>query len=100
MRYVDSIEQYGANHWREKYSERDTYGDDVAKQYGVARIWRRISGWVYLVALVLRLAPVGHALHYVGTLLLVFGIAPLVCWIAERMKFRKAIKLVSGNSPR
>jgi lipopolysaccharide export LptBFGC system permease protein LptF len=92
MRFVYSIEQRGANHWRLKYPERDTYGDEVAKQYGVARIWRRISGWVYLVAFVLLLAPVGHALHYVGTLLFVFGIAPLVCWFAERMKFRKAVK--------
>jgi lipopolysaccharide export LptBFGC system permease protein LptF len=94
MRFVDSIEQRGANHWREKYPERDTYGDEVAKQYGVARIWRRISGWVYVVALVLLLAPVGHALHYVGTLLFVFGIAPLVCWFAERMKFKKSVKLL------
>jgi uncharacterized membrane protein HdeD (DUF308 family) len=94
MRFVDKIEQSGANHWLESYPERDTYGDEVAKQYGVARIWRRISGLVYLVAFVLLLAPVGHALHYVGTLLFVVGVAPLVCWFAERMKFKKLVKLL------
>ncbi|HEV3268831.1 MAG TPA: hypothetical protein VGZ68_10560 [Acidimicrobiales bacterium] len=95
MRLVDSIEQRGANHWREKYPDRAAHGDDIASQYGVARIWRRISFWTYLVTFVLLLAPLGHALHYVGTLLLVIGIAPLVCWIAERMKFRKAVKLLT-----
>jgi lipopolysaccharide export LptBFGC system permease protein LptF len=96
MRFVDSIERYGAIHWRDRYPDRATYGDDVANQYGVVRIWRRITFWVYVVSFALLLLPVGPALHYGGRLLLVFGVAPLVCWLIERMKFRKAVKLVAG----
>lgn len=95
MLLVDWIEQRGAYHWGERYPDRDKYGDEVAKQYGVARIWGRISLWFYIVAVVLLVAPVGHALYFVGGSLAVVGLAPLTCWFAERMKFRKAVKLLT-----
>jgi len=44
MRVVDKIEQSGVNHWGNKYSERATYGDAIADQYGRAQIWKRLTG--------------------------------------------------------
>lgn len=95
MRLVDSIEQHGANRWRDSYPDRAAHGDQVANLYGVARIWKRISFWTYVVAFALLLLPVGPALHYVGLLLFTIGLAPLICWFAERMKFRQAVKLTT-----
>jgi lipopolysaccharide export LptBFGC system permease protein LptF len=95
MRLVDSLELRGANRWRDSYPDRAKYGDQIANMYGVARIWKRFAFWTYVVAFALLLIPVGHALHYVGSLVFVFGLAPLICWFAERMKFRKAIKLAT-----
>jgi hypothetical protein len=40
-------------------------------------------------------APVGHALQYIGWMITTVGLFPLVCWLAERFKFRKAVKLAT-----
>ena len=93
MRVVDKIEQTGATRWGAKYPDRETYGDDIAAQYGRAQIWKRIVWLFYIVALGLMFAPVGDTLHYVGWMISTVGLFPLVCWLAERMKFRKAVKL-------
>jgi lipopolysaccharide export LptBFGC system permease protein LptF len=95
MRIVDQIEKSGANRWGAIYAERATYGEDIAEQYGRAQIWKRITWGFYLVALALMLAPVGNALHYVGWMISTVGLYPLVCWLAERFKFRKAVKLAT-----
>lgn len=95
MRVIESIEQSGVNHWGAKYTERATYGDAIADQYGRAQIWKRITWGFYLVGLVLMFAPVGHTLQYVGWMVATVGLYPLVCWLAERFKFRKAVKLAS-----
>ncbi len=97
MRVVDQIEQTGVNRWGAKYSERAIYGDEIADQYGRAQIWKRITWAFYLVGLVLMFAPVGHALHYVGWMITTVGLYPLVSWLAERFKFRKAVKVASES---
>jgi lipopolysaccharide export LptBFGC system permease protein LptF len=95
MRIVDQIEQSGAHRWGAKYSGRETFGDDIAEQYGKAQIWKRITWGFYIVALALMFSPVGHALQYVGWMLSTAGLFPLVCWLGERFKFRKAVKLAT-----
>jgi hypothetical protein len=95
MRFVDQIEQSGANHWGAKYTGRETYGEVIADQYGKAQIWKRITWGIYIVALALMIAPVGNALHYVGWMISTVGLFPLVCWLGERFKFRKAVKLAT-----
>ena len=95
MRFVDQIEQSGVNRWGAKYTGRETYGDVIADQYGRAQIWKRITWGFYIVALALMFAPVGNALHYVGWMISTVGLFPLVCWLGERFKFRKAVKLAT-----
>jgi len=95
MRIVDQIEKSGANRWGAKYAERARYGEDIAEQYGRAQIWKRITWGFYLVALALMFAPAGNALHYAGWMFSTVGLYPLVCWLAERFKFRKAVKLAT-----
>jgi len=95
MRVVDKIEQTGVKRWRDKYPDREKYGNEIAEQYGRAQIWKRITWAFYIVALALMLAPDGHALHYVGWLLSTAGLFPLVCWLGERFKFRKSVKLAT-----
>jgi hypothetical protein len=95
MRFTDKIEQTGVNHWGAKYDGRATYGDVIADQYGRAQIWKRITWAFYLVGLVLMFAPSGHTLKYVGWMISTVGLFPLVCWLGERFKFRKAVKLAS-----
>jgi len=95
MRVVERIERSGVRRWGVKYPERATYGEDIAEQYGRAQIWKRITWAFYVVALALMIAPVGNALHYVGWLISTAGLFPLVCWLAERFKFRKAVKLAT-----
>ena len=92
MQAVDRIEQSGADHWRDKYPERATQGDEIANLYGVMRIWMRITCYLYLVALVMMLVPVGGALRYIGVLLWTLGIAPLICWRVAKMQYKKAVK--------
>ena len=92
MRLTDQIEQTGVTHWGAKYTERATYGDEIADQYGRAQIWKRITWAFYIVALPLMFAPDGNTLHYVGWMVSTVGLFPLVCWLAERFKFRKAVK--------
>jgi hypothetical protein len=93
MRVVDKIEQSGVNHWGANYAERATYGDAIADQYGRAQIWKRITWGFYFVGLILMFAPTGHTLQYLGWMVSTVGLFPLVCWLAERIKFRKAVKL-------
>ena len=93
MRVVDKIEQTGATRWGAKYPDRETHGNEIAAQYGRAQIWKRIVWLFYIVAGGLMFAPVGNTLHYVGWMISTVGLFPLVCWLAERMKFRKAVKL-------
>jgi hypothetical protein len=95
MRIVDQIEQSGANRWGAKYADRATYGEDIAAQYGRAQIWKRITWGFYIVGLALMFAPVGNTLQYVGWMIATVGLFPLVCWLAERFKFRKAVKLAT-----
>jgi hypothetical protein len=95
MRWVDKIEQSGVAHWGAKYSGREQYGDDIADQYGRAQIWKRITWGFYIVGLGLMFAPVGHALQYTGWMISTVGLFPLVCWLGERFKFRKAVKLAT-----
>jgi hypothetical protein len=95
MRVTDQIEQVGVKRWGAKYTGRATYGDAIADQYGRAQIWKRITWLFYIVGLGLMFSPVGHTLHYVGWMLSTIGLFPLVCWLAERMKFRKAVKLAT-----
>jgi lipopolysaccharide export LptBFGC system permease protein LptF len=95
MRVVDKIEQSGVNHWGPKYAERATYGNEIADQYGRAQIWKRITWAFYLVGLILMIAPVGHALQYTGWMIATVGLFPLVCWLGERFKFRKSVKLAT-----
>ena len=95
MRIVDQIEKSGASRWGAKYAERATYGEVIAEQYGRAQIWKRITWLFYVVALSLMIAPVGNALHYAGWMISTAGLFPLVCWLAERFKFRKAVKLAT-----
>ena len=95
MRVVESIEQTGVNHWGAKYSERAKFGDLIADQYGRAQIWKRTTWAFDLVGLALMIAPDGHTLQYIGWMIATVGLFPLVCWLAERFKFRKAVKLAS-----
>ena len=95
MRLTDQIEQSGVNRWGAKYAERDKYGDVIADQYGRAQIWKRITWAFYIIALALMLSPIGNTLHYVGWMISTIGLFPLVCWLGERFKFRKAVKLAS-----
>jgi hypothetical protein len=95
MRFADQIEATGVKRWGAKYSERATYGDEIADQYGRAQIWKRITWAFYLVGLILMFAPDGHTLQYVGWMFSTVGLFPLVCWLAERFKFRKAVKLLT-----
>ena len=95
MRVVDNIEQFGVKRWRDKYPDRETYGNVIAEQYGRAQIWKRITWAFYIVGLGLMIAPVGNSLHYVGWLISTAGLFPLVSWLGERFKFRKAVKLAS-----
>jgi ATP/ADP translocase len=94
MRTLDRIEQSGADRWRDSYPERATHGEHIANLFGVARIWKRITFWTYLVAIVLMFAPVGHVLHYVGVILWTAGLLPLISWLVSRFFFRKAVKNV------
>ena len=43
-------------------------------------------------------SPVGHALQYTGWMLSTAGLFPLVCWLGERFKFRKSVKLATEQS--
>jgi len=95
MRVVESIEQSGVNHWGAKYPERAKYGNEIADQYGRAQIWKRITWGFYVVGLALMFAPVGNSLKYAGWMIATIGLYPLVCWLAERFKFRKAVKLAT-----
>jgi hypothetical protein len=95
MRVTDKIEQSGVEHWGTKYTGRAQFGDAIADQYGRAQIWKRIVWVFYIVALPLMFAPDGHTLQYVGWMISTVGLFPLVCWLAERFKFRKAVKLAS-----
>jgi len=95
MRWTDRIEQSGVNRWRDKYPDRATYGNEIAEQYGRAQIWKRITWGFYIVALALMLSPIGNTLHYVGWMISTVGLFPLVCWLGERFKFRKAVKLAT-----
>jgi hypothetical protein len=95
MRIVDQIEQSGANRWGATYADRATYGEVIAAQYGRAQIWKRITWGFYIVGLALMFAPVGNTLQYVGWMIATVGLFPLVCWLAERFKFRKAVKLAT-----
>jgi hypothetical protein len=92
MRVTDQIERAGVKRWGVKYSERATYGDEIADQFGRAQIWKRITWAFYLPGLILMFAPDGHSLAYVGWMISTVGLYPLVCWLAERFKFRKAVK--------
>jgi len=92
MRTLDRIEQSGANRWRDSYPERAAYGDHIAGLFGVARIWKRITFWTYLVAIALMFSPDGHVLHYVGVILWTAGLLPLISWLVSRFLFRKAVK--------
>lgn len=95
MRFVDQIEQSGVDHWGAKYTGREQFGDAIADQYGRAQIWKRITWSFYIVGLALMFAPVGHALQYTGWMISTVGLYPLVCWLGERFKFRKAVKLAT-----
>jgi len=97
MRLADRIEATGVKHWGAKYTERATYGDEIADQYGRAQIWKRITWAFYLVGLALMFAPDGHTLQYVGWMVSTVGLFPLVCWLAERFKFRKAVKVLTES---
>ena len=94
---LERIEQRGADRWRDSYPERATYGDQIADLYGVAKIWKRITFWTYLVALALMLAPVGHDLHYVGVLIWTVGLLPLISWLYSRFQFRRAVKTAASH---
>lgn len=98
MRVTDKIEATGAARWGAKYVDRATHGDDVAQQYGRAQIWKRVVWAFYIVALPLMFAPIGNTLHYIGWLVSTIGLFPLVCWLAERSKFRKAVKTATPAS--
>ena len=95
MRVADRIEAKGVQRWGAKYAERAKYGDAIADQYGRAQIWKRITWAFYLVGLVLMFAPDGKTLEYIGWMISTIGLFPLVCWLAERFKFRKAVKLAT-----
>lgn len=95
MRWTDTIEQSGVKRWGAKYPGREQYGDDIADQYGRAQIWKRITWAFYIVALAMMFAPIGNALHYVGWMVSTLGLFPLVCWLGERFKFRKSVKLAT-----
>src|SRR5665811_708268 len=95
MRPIRRIEQHGAARGRDNYPLRAEQGDQVAELFGVARMWKRITFWMYLVAIALMFSPVGGTLHYIGVLIWTVGLFPLVCWLAQRMIFRKAVKLVA-----
>jgi lipopolysaccharide export LptBFGC system permease protein LptF len=95
MRFTDQIEARGVARWGAKYTERATYGDDIADQYGRAQIWKRITWAFYIVALAMMIAPIGNTLHYVGWMISTVGLFPLVCWLGERFKFRKAVKVAT-----
>lgn len=95
MRFVDQIEQSGVDHWGAKYTGRAQFGDAIADQYGRAQIWKRITWGFYIVGLALMFAPVDHALQYTGWMISTVGLFPLVCWLGERFKFRKAVKLAA-----
>jgi hypothetical protein len=95
MRPIRWVEKRGADRWRDDYPMRAEYGDRVADLYGIARMWRRITGWTYLVAIALMVLPVGGALRYVGVLIWTLGLLPLITWLAQRFFFRKAVKLAT-----
>jgi hypothetical protein len=95
MRLTDQIEQVGVKRWGAKYPERATYGDEIADQYGRAQIWKRITWVFYIAGLALMFSPDGHTLQYIGWMVSTIGLFPLVCWLAERFKFRKAVKTLS-----
>ena len=95
MRWTDTIEQSGVKRWGAKYAGREQYGDEIADQYGRAQIWKRITWGFYVVALAMMFAPIGNTLHYVGWMISTVGLFPLVCWLGERFKFRKAVKLAT-----
>jgi hypothetical protein len=99
MRVVDRIEAAGVARWGTKYTERATFGDEIADQYGRAQIWKRITWGFYFVGLILMFAPDGHALQYIGWMIATVGLYPLVCWLAERFKFRKAVKVATEAMP-
>ena len=96
MRPIRRLEEFGAQHWRDKYPMRAEQGDQVAELFGVARLWKRITFWMYVVALTLILVPDGSALHYVGILLWTVALFPLICWLAQRYLFRKAVKVATA----
>ena len=98
MRLTDQIERRGVDRWGAKYRERATFGDVIADQYGRAQIWKRITWAFYLGGLGLMFSPDGHTLQYIGWMTSTIGLFPLVCWLAERFKFRKAVKLATESS--
>jgi hypothetical protein len=98
MRVVDRIEQAGVDRWGTEYAERAAYGDVIADQYGRAQIWKRITWVFYFVGLILMFAPDGHVLMYIGWMITTVGLFPLVCWLGERFKFRKAVKLATEET--
>ena len=91
------VEKRGADHGRENYPLRNEQGDNFAELYGIARMWKRIALWTYLVAIALMVIPDGHALHYLGLIMWTAGLLPLICWLAQRFFFRKAVKLASSK---
>lgn len=95
MRWTDRIEARGVQRWGAKYSARAQFGDAIADQYGRAQIWKRITWVFYVVGLGLMFSPDGHALQYTGWMISTVGLFPLVCWLGERFKFRKAVKLAT-----
>jgi len=97
MRPVRWIEERGAEQGRETFTKQAEPVDKKAELFGIARMWKRITGIVYLVALVLMLLPVGGAVRYIGVLLWSAGLFPLICWLAQRTLYRKAVKAESAS---
>jgi hypothetical protein len=92
MRSVERLEQRGADRGRDSYPERESHGEHVAELYGIARIWKRITVCMYVVALVLMILPDGHVLRFVGVVFWSVGLLPLLSWQVSRMLFKKALK--------
>ncbi len=92
MRPFQWVEKRGADRWRDRYPQRVEQGVHVAELYGIARVWKRITGVTYLVAIVLMALPDGHTLRYVGVLIWTVGLLPLTSWLAQRSMYRRAVK--------
>jgi len=97
LRPVKWIEQRGADQGRDTYAKNIEHADRQAELFGIARMWKRITIVMYVVAIVMMVIPVGGAVRYIGVLLWTLGIFPLICWIAQRFLYRKAVKAELGQ---